>query len=668
MTFYRRIPVALALCGATACSGAPTPKPGGAPPAPTQQIAGDGGDGTGTGVDLGTFDVKPVKAPGEVVLHLRWANPGATAATLAGYANLPGGRINAMLSQAVKELVRDGLSGKVDVSAFSNLVRTDAPVDFVVVADVDAGGQVPDPMVAVSIGLSSVQAALNASKGKPRKIADGVWEIGTQDKWGDPCAVSAAAGKAPARLVCGDRKKHVEKVAAFVSRNVAMKADPPHDIRVEVGLRGLLDRYGRQWANQAKGLPVLMEEAKIGNLKFDQALMDTADALAAEAGALIHDGDSMVIDLGLDATKGAHIGMELKFAGQQSWFVQTMVDGAQNAGPAPDIAWHAPKSSDYVAWGRTGDPKRFDKMFAAVRAMLEGYLEAEKIGSAADRKAMANLIRLVSRSKHVPSVLAWGHFQNSNTKPTSITHVIDDVVGWYLLGYEEKPNEVIKWLREAVKVYNRRTLQKLMKDELGPSDAKHLPKVRAIGPPPGLGGRGLAIEVVVPDLEDPLDSAAGPPAGNAKPKTVDVKMYMLVMGAGSRTWIGVAGDKLELAKLMAGVRAKGPSSLSSRSDLAQLKSESHNSGAFTSLTGVVGMVKPVVYALMSSPGAGSAGFGQEILKVIEQMPNKGTTPIFMFADVTPSAQPTISWSVDVPQGTLEDLGFVLQKGLQMVGP
>ncbi len=675
MRFDFRFVAITALLLGSACTGASGTKPNApANPDATQQIPGDAANGGNGGGDANGPAVTPVDAPGEVVLHVRWSNPGATAATMAGYANLPASQVNATISQAVKELLRDGLGGKVDVDAFAKLVRTDAPIDIVLIADMDVSGQVPEPMFAISIGLTSVQAALQASKGSPRSIGEQVWEIGTQDKWGEPCAVAAAIGKAPARLVCADRKKHMEKVAAFVARNVAMKPDPRHDIRVEVSLRGMLDRYGRQWANQAKGLPVLVEEIKIGNPKFDQALMDAADALASEAGALIHDADSFVLDVGLNSNKGAHVGVKLQFAGKQSWMVQAMLDGAQNSGPAPDIVWQVPQSASYVTWGTSGDPKRFDAIVAAAKAMLEGMLEKEKIGSAADRRALGSLVRIVARGKHVPSVMAAGHFQNVNTKPTNIAQVLDDAIGWYLVGFDEKPAAVKRWIQDAVKVYNRPTIQKLVKHELGSYDAKHLPRVKAIVVPPGLGGGGLALEVAIPEIDDPMGSALRAAPGTGKPKRADIKTYLILMGDGARTWVGFAGDKAELVKMMVGVKGvkvagakiRDITRLGSRTGLSRMRSESHNSGAFSSLDGVVGMVKPIIYAMMAAPGAGSAAtMGKEALKIIAQMPNKGMTPILMFSDVQGGPKPSVTWSLDVARGTLEDIGFVGQSAFDM---
>ena len=58
-----------------------------------------------------------------------------------------------------------------------------------------------------------------------------------------------------------------EDVAAFVARNIASKESSKHDMSLDVSVRGLLDKYGDQWANQALGLPVLVEEAKMTQLR-----------------------------------------------------------------------------------------------------------------------------------------------------------------------------------------------------------------------------------------------------------------------------------------------------------------------------------------------------------------------------------------------------------------
>src|SRR5690606_20544918 len=79
-------------CTAAGCTGAAPPKPD-VPANPDQPQKIADGDQHAVDDDALDVDVQPVKAPGEVVLHLRWANPSASAATVAGYAHMPASQI-----------------------------------------------------------------------------------------------------------------------------------------------------------------------------------------------------------------------------------------------------------------------------------------------------------------------------------------------------------------------------------------------------------------------------------------------------------------------------------------------------------------------------------------------------------------------------------------------
>src|SRR5438132_120911 len=74
------------------------------------------------------------------------------------------------------------------------------------VSAVDTASQRPQTYFGASIGISSLQKALGASAGKPKKLAEGVWQLGDEDS---PCGVLASSGKTPARLVCGDRPRDI---------------------------------------------------------------------------------------------------------------------------------------------------------------------------------------------------------------------------------------------------------------------------------------------------------------------------------------------------------------------------------------------------------------------------------------------------------------------------
>jgi hypothetical protein len=654
-----------------ACSSALAAACSAAPPAPAKndeaiKVVGTA-EPAGGGVVTGDVDVSPVPAPGEVVMHLRWKSPATTASTAAALAGLAPSDVHERLRAVVRELVREELGDKVDPELFHDNVHLEAPIDAVLIADTSKGGQVPDLVYALSLGLTSLERALGASRGKPQELARGVWQIGTEDQWGTPCAVAAAAGEAPARLVCADSATALQRVAAFTARNIATLPEPKSDVRLQLELRGVLDKYGRQWANQARGLPVLIEEFKRNVPKFDTALIDVADALAAEAAALTEDLDSIAVDIGLDPNQGAELAFELELAGSRSWLAKTLIDGADRAGPAPAITWRLPASAEFVGWGISGDPQRLDPLLKTGRDMLEGFLEAEQFGAVADREAIAKLLRRVQKGSYVATTMASGHFPPSTAAAgtqKTIADLAGDVVGWYLLGFDEPPAEVTKWLDEGIKVYNRAAVQQWLKAEMG-SSARHLPVLKKVTAPAGLGGGAMAVEITVPQIEDPLANQSNPPNGGA-PQLVDVKATVLVMGDGNRTWLGLALDGKSLAQLMQGLKGTGGTTLASRPGLDRMKTESHAGGALTSIDGVVGMVTPIIHAIMSVPGVGVGGIGQQVLSMLQQMPNQGKTPIVMFADRVAGSAPKVRWSLSVPKGSIEDIGFLVRGAASLI--
>jgi hypothetical protein len=379
----------------------------------------------------------------------------------------------------------------------------------------------------------------------------------------------------------------------------------------------------------------------------------------------------VVAEFALDRKKGITMMMHVGFAGKKSWLVQTMVDGADKAGPAPDIFWHAPKASESITWARSGDPKRFEPVLKTARALAEGLMAKEKIGSDADRKAIVALLRPAG-NPYVATVTTTGHFAPTTAGSGAIGDVLDAAVGWYLIGIDQGPNDLRAWLNEAVKVYNRPSLQKMMKDELG-SDAKHLPKVKVVPAPRNLGAGALAIEVIIPDVDDPMAGLIGEPIDPdapvaAKPKPVDIKFYLLMMSDSGRTWLGLAANRDGLAKVMDSVKGATPGAdtIKGKPGLDVFRTKKHSVGGVTTLEGIIGSIKPMAMTFMTIGGA-PQGPARMILNVLERMPNKGESPIVVMGYVDGGVKPSVEATFNVPEGTLVDLGYVVTNIISIVG-
>jgi hypothetical protein len=647
-----------------ACGPPPTGQPKDASDVAVDGTPGPGGVVVSDAATNDSYDRTPVPAPGELVLHFRWKNPGSTVTTAAGFANLPAGMVNAPLQAMVTGAIDEAVGSAVNAEELAKVVDLDAPIDMVAVADISKPSPVPEPMMGWSVGLTSLDAALATSRGKPEQLADGVWRVGTAEKWAASCAVAAAAGKAKARLVCVERKRHLKKMASYMARNVATMPEPAGDMHASLNLRGVLNKYGRMWSNQARGLPIIAEELKNGVPIFDKAIIEAANALAVEAGGLIADADSVHIDWALDSTRGMTSKMEIRFAGSKSWLVQRMLDGADQKGPPPAMFWHLPNKTDAASYARAGDPDRWTPVVKNVQSLLEGMLEGEKIGTAGDRRALAALLRLPTK-KFAASVQASGHLDSPPAgAPPQMADMMDSMLGWNLVGIEDEPKAMKAWLNDAVRAYNRPTLQRLVKKEMG-SDAKHLPRVRTIGAPRELGAGALAIEITIPKIDDPMAelNMGGPPPMGTKPpkaKTIDVKFHVVLMGDNGRTWLGMGADLKGLTKVMATVKGKtpGPDTIANRREWAMLKSTRHNVVSVTSLEGFLGALQPIIdMATSMAPGSVSGPLNKG-LAALKKMPNRGKTPIVLSADTQPGAKPSMKVEMKVLTGTLEDLGFL----------
>lgn len=608
----------------------------------------------------------PVEAPGELVGHLRWRNPEATAAAGRGLTKLPAEMAREVLDGFFEGLLEEAVGGKVDVERFVRLVDPAAPLDIVLLLDM-ASGPVPEPLFALSVGLRNLDDALASSNGKPTPLASGTWQIGSPDDGGDPCVVTVAAGRAPARLVCGESLEALEKVAPYAARNVATFPDPPQDVRFDLNLRPLFDKYGAKWARQVQALPILAENEKIGNALFDEALVEAAEAIADEAGALIADFDGVRIDAGVTAQKGVDIALELRFVGSQSWLAQGVALAAKNRGPAPDLFWNLPADHAVVAYGHTGDGSHTAPLLKTARAMAEGLMQEEQIGTGGDRAALVKLLR-APWGDNVGFVSANGNFdappppQGAAPDPSAL---FEAAVGWYLMGFEEKPAALAAYLDEMVRTYNRPTLQSLLKKELGPA-ARSLPKIRSVRPPPGFA-KAVRFEALVYDdptggPPPPIAPGGPPPPPAPKTKPTKVTLELLLMADGGRTWLGFASKQKDLVALMKGLKgAPGADSVAKVAPLQRFRTERHDGVSVTTLGGVLDGLSPVFDVLMAL-----AGPGPTMQQLVASMPNQGTSPMITTVDSTGGTAPTTRAALNVPAGTLEDVARLVEESMKLM--
>ncbi|WP_437734051.1 hypothetical protein [Sorangium sp. So ce1335] len=649
-------------CGPSPAPAAPTGGQGEVKAAPSQAAAP-------------AFDLSPVAEPAGIVGVVRWSNPAATLSSVAACAGLSPSLAEAGAQGLSAGLLGELVSPSIDANQLASVVALDAPVHLLVA--LDDGSKRGTPIGAVSIGLTSLERARGTLEAGATltEVKPGLWKIGGKEPSSSSCFLAASAGSTPARLLCGDRDRDVTTLGPYLARTLPTLAPEARDLHGEIRFVPLSAKYGGMAKQQLGALPILAQsQLAIGHPQFDRALTDASTAVQEELAALIDDASRAVVDLRVDNQSCVNLTAALELRGQSSWMSKTMTDSANRAGPAPALYWRAPKDSHGAFFDHGYDPAHYTGILKTLRAMVEGWLEKEKIGTPADRKALGDVLSLPINQ--APSVSAHGYVDpppadaSKGAKPTQnqlFESMMGGLVGWNLFGIEEAPDTYVKYLKNVVAAYNTPGLRKRL-PELD-VDPKDLPKVKTTPAPKELGKTSLAVEIQIVNEVPPLDDDAAP-GGKAKPKQkLTVTLHLLVMGEEKTTWIAFGHDKRELLRRLAMVKTGAPDTetLASRPGLEKLKTGKFVSGGFTTLAPITRTLQNVLTTLSGSgaqQGLALPAEARQFGEALAKLPHKGEGLMFMTTQGQGGAAPRAELSINLSKPVLEDLGALLAGWLQ----
>jgi hypothetical protein len=588
----------------------------------------------------------PAPEPADVVGIFRWKNPLATLTT-AG-ASVPAAFAETAGREAAKALFEESLSADVDTNKLAALVALDAPIDGMITLNPNVKKR--NVLAAFSIGLTSLEAAKQTVRDGLVETMPSVWRVSKNT----PCVIAASAGAAPARLVCGSHERDLPELVPYMTRTLPTAAPPAADFHGELRVAPVDARYGdmlRQLLSQA---PILARsELSIGEPLFDRAITEAASGLSEELRHVTGDLDKLVIDV-TAAADGVSAKGAISLRKQQSWFANALVGRADRAGAPPPIFWRVPKDADYAVYSRGADPSDYVAIERVFQTLAEGALMKAQVGSAADRKAIAALLK-PPFSKDAASVTAGGRSLQPTrprnkpvTEQQAIEAILRSSLGWTLIGVEERPSAVAKYITDAVTVYNRPGVTTSLKKAVG-SDAKGLPTVKTTAAPASLGAGAVAVEVKFSNLS----SLKGPAGKNAKSPVI-VTAYVLVMADQNRSWIAMGMDKDELIKhlLDAKTGAAEAGTLAQRSGLDSLRNAKQMTGGFVTIAPIVKSLRSSYDELSTVKTTPAPAELTELVTALSVLPNRGETPILL--GTTASASEA-AMSITVPQPAIDDL-------------
>jgi hypothetical protein len=547
------------------CGGAVTPAPGRItprpPPTPVAQETEP------------ARDASPVPEPDSLVLRGR-IRP--SAAPILGVLGPPFSRLAERPVQAIAPWLPTDLD---------ELAALDAPIDFALALSTPETliGRGPD--FAVSIGLSSLGAALarlrraNDVLVSPRGA--GVWKARFAES-DEECWVLAAAGTVPARLVCGTSAAALEVLAAYLARGVETRlgADQPM----------VVDAWPARFAAKhhdalARSLRYFLPFAT----RQDRALSRVERAL----GTVLDDGLELAADtdaLHVTAVEdhgGLALTLRAEMSGKRSWLGRTLRSYAKRGNAANRLFARLPADSELAFFSSGPDAARSDE----ARALAVTWL-ADLFGPGVQRGTLRHMVD--ASLQKAPYAYAEGDAYGRDSQGEFTGRRIWEktlaTFGWHILAIDEPLKELVVELDGGMKAYNSGDLHDLAYREL----ARLCPGLTKITRQParakGLPRGSLLYEMKLPGKF--FDDCAAHWGRQGRDKAPSESLAVLAVPVGEQTLIGFAPQPAELAKRMAALVKPAPdTTLDSLAELEPLVNGPAVLGGFVSLAGVGGLIR-----------------------------------------------------------------------------
>ena len=582
-------------------------------------------------------DLSPVAAPADVIAVARVHQPSALVDTLVSWAALP---------VDWRALLADGTPGADRVLALN------APIDAVVALSPTAERS-PEVLVALSVGLSSYDAAIALAKAQGkrlREVAPGIQRLAGEGE--SACAIAAAVGSAPARLVCSPEPEHLEQLLPYMVRGLPRETIGTRDLHAELRLEPLRRRFANQLRQlKAMGVPMLLHELALDVPGFDRALAEAAHGLMDEVLALSDDITHVELDLTRIDDQNAELSFALHARGERSWLLQTLRASSARMLTPPEAFWRLPADADFAGYGAGSDPARSANLRRTLRELLVGFLASEKLTP----KTVDGLAGVIDLFWAEEAAASWAHGTTATAgKAASLRERVAARLGWYVFAIEKDVASYRQRLDALARAVSSKEFRGALakRFELAPDQLPSLKLAAAQGLPKGSaqyelvlpGGLLQAMEELAPEIAGKPEAPGSTPRAAADRPTTAAKgalaqgltVSMLLVPDAPRTWFVVASDaKLARAKLEV-VRAGTEKGLVARQGLEPLRTMRVVSGGYLTLK-----------ALLSSvPGAAS---------VLTGAPGHGEVPMLFWSTVAATGNPAVRSVVRVPRSSVRDI-------------
>lgn len=592
-------------------------------------------------------DLSPVGAPADLVALGRVNKPRALVETFFGWAGFPLG-ISRLLPSAAREL--------------EPLIQWDAPIELAAALDRETTSKTAPPLIVVSFGLPSVDAArafVESKGGRAERVAPGTYRVRIEDA---ECAIAPALGQSPARLVCSEAWEAVEPLLAYATRGLPRETIGTGDLAIQL----LLDPVERRYKDQLQSLRVLaglaLRQIETDDPRLDRALSDIVYALADELGQIARELHGVTLSATLNTTsRTLDLESMVLLRGAESTWSQLIREGGKRATPAPEAFFKLPAEAHSGVYNVAGDRERLTKLTGYVRELVDAYLEREKLGTRL-RDRVRSIFDVLPQAYAASAYVSGGRAPAKDGTPSEL---VAAKVGWHVGVIEQRMELLTQLMGDLTAALNDRELaQWLVKEHdveramlpRAKSSVVRVPSFAAAGTaytlelPPKLAAELLSVSDEATKKESSDPAGAGADAKKAKPtKGAPLSLTIVLAPDGPQTWMAVALTQREAVERLAQAHAGSGATLAGVAGLAALQGVSSISGGFTS-----------VESLAQLFSEAAAGRGLDLNAVLDKLPEHGRTPVLWWSTAVERG-PDLVFGVrmQVPAAALGDAGALV---------
>ncbi|HET9934072.1 MAG TPA: hypothetical protein VFQ35_25390 [Polyangiaceae bacterium] len=581
-------------------------------------------------------DLSPVAAPDDLIAIGRLARPRAFVETLASWSGFPLHLADVLPSEA---------------QVLNQVVSWDAPVEAVAVIDRHSSEKVAPPEYVVSVGLLSVDSALRAAKDKGfevTRVSTQVYRVPLAEDVS--CAVAAAAGSAPARLVCSEKWQSVEDLLPYATRGLPREDFGGRDLYLALKPAPLQARYGQEISSLPLFVGIGLRQVQTDSPRLDRALADAAYGIAGELKTLALSLNGFDISARIDdRAKSLDFGYSFGFAKDESFTAQLLQDSGHRSSVPNETFWDLPRTASSGQFTTGFDPKRLAALFGPLGEITDAFLE--------QRKAPPTYrSRFRSVFDSLPIAFSGAARVSGSTPPAkelTAQSLFASNLGWHVGVQEVRADRLYKLMTDLEALLADRETPKLIK-ELLPKENPALPKVRhKVVKVAGFPARGTAFigEIPYSLVEKMVEKSAL--AASVKDAKKDAKkpvsVVVVLVPDGERTYYSIAADERSAISVLEGARAGRDGKLSENPELARLKERPSMGVGFSSLEALFGPFSALARAVkFDAQGA------------LSLAPNHGRSAWITRVEHLPlqNGGLRVSATISVPQGAFQDVAGI----------